>query len=193
MLYIKHKRITMEVWKDIKGFEANYQISNKGRVRSKARKTKNQYGDEFIKTTGTYTSAGYEVHNLYLDGKYKTVSVHRLVAEHFVDGYFNGAVVNHIDGDKTNNASSNLEWCTRSENQKHAVENGLWKVSDKHIKSAKKQGKAMGKANQKVDKNTELNILIDLVSMTGKAVAEKYGISQSTVSWIKNRKGNYAD
>lgn len=183
----------MEIWKDIKGFENNYQISSNGRVKSKARKTKNQYNNEFIKTTGTYTLSGYEVHNLYIDGKYKTVSVHRLVAEHFVDGYFDGAVVNHIDGDKTNNISSNLEWCTRSENQKHAVDNGLWKVSDKHIESAKKQGKSMGKANQKVDKNTELNILIDLATMTGKAVADKYGISQSTVSWIKNRKGNYAD
>lgn len=49
------------------------------------------------------------------DGQY-TKSIHRIVAEHFVDGYFDGAVVNHIDGNNRNNASSNLEWITIAEN-----------------------------------------------------------------------------
>lgn len=49
------------------------------------------------------------------DGQY-TKSIHRLVAEHFVDGYFDGAVPNHIDGNNRNNASSNLEWVTVKEN-----------------------------------------------------------------------------
>lgn len=49
------------------------------------------------------------------DGQY-TKSIHRLVAEHFVDGYFDGAVVNHIDGDNRNNAATNLEWTTTQDN-----------------------------------------------------------------------------
>lgn len=49
------------------------------------------------------------------DGQY-TKSIHRLVAEHFVDGYFDGAVVNHIDGNNRNNAASNLEWTTTQDN-----------------------------------------------------------------------------
>ena len=183
----------MEVWKDIIGFEINYQISNIGRIKSKARKTKNQYSEEFVKTEGAITSAGYEVQNLYIDGKYKTVSVHRLVAEHFVSGYFKEAVVNHIDGDKTNNVATNLEWCTRSENQKHAVDNGLWKVTDKHRKSAKIQAKSMGKSNQKVSVEQVVLIREDCKTMTGKEISLKYNISPSTVSWIKNKKGNYAD
>lgn len=182
-----------EMWKDIVGFENNYQISNYGRIRSKARKTKNQYSEEFIKTTGTITSAGYEVHNLYKDNRYKTISVHKIVAEHFVDGYFDGAVVNHINGDKTFNYASNLEWCTRSENQKHAVDNGLWKVSDKHRESAKKQGAKMGKANKKVSNEQVLLIREDLKTMTGSEVAKKYNLAPATISWIKNRKGSYAD
>lgn len=182
-----------ELWKDIEGYEDCYQISNCGRIRSKARKTKNQYSEEFIKNTGTITSAGYEVQNLYNGNKYQTLSVHRLVALYFVDGFENGKVVNHIDGDKTNNYASNLEWCTRSENQKHAINIGLWKVSDKHRDNAKKQANKMGKANQKVDDETVSKIRNDLISMSGKAVSEKYNISQSTVSWIKNKRGNYAD
>lgn len=49
------------------------------------------------------------------DGQY-TKSIHRLAAEHFVDGYFEGAVPNHIDGNNRNNASTNLEWVTVREN-----------------------------------------------------------------------------
>lgn len=183
----------MEKWKDIKGFEKMYQISNNGRIKSKVRNTNNQYHDEFIKNTGSFSVAGYEIQNLYKEGKYKTFSVHRLVASHFVPGHFDGAVVNHIDGNKTNNKASNLEWCTRSYNQTHAIKNNLWKVSDKHRESARKQGYLMGKSNQKVSSDTVLLIRRDLKSMTGKVVAVKYGISQATVSWIKNKRGNYAD
>lgn len=49
------------------------------------------------------------------DGQY-TKSIHRLVAEHFVDGYFEGAVPNHKDGNNRNNASDNLEWVTTKDN-----------------------------------------------------------------------------
>lgn len=50
------------------------------------------------------------------DGLKYTKSIHRLVAEHFVDGYFEGAVVNHIDGNNRNNDASNLEWTTTRDN-----------------------------------------------------------------------------
>lgn len=106
----------MEVWKDVIGFERHYQISNYGNIRSKARQTKNQYSDEFIKVKGTINNAGYEVQNLYINNTYKT-------------------------------------------------------VSDEVV----------------------LSIREDVKTMPGKEVAVKYNISPATVSWIKNRKGNYAD
>ena len=53
---------------------------------------------------------------LCADERHFTKSIHRLVAEHFVDGYFDGAVVNHIDGNKRNNNASNLEWTTTRDN-----------------------------------------------------------------------------
>lgn len=49
------------------------------------------------------------------DGQF-TKSIHRLVAEYFVSGYFEGAVVNHIDGNNRNNVASNLEWTTVKDN-----------------------------------------------------------------------------
>lgn len=50
------------------------------------------------------------------DGKQKYLQVHRLVAKYFCDGYFEGAVVNHKDGNIHNNHYTNLEWVTQKEN-----------------------------------------------------------------------------
>lgn len=73
-----------------------------------------------------YNDNGYVVVTLRKDGKTKTIRVHRLVALMYLkDTYFEGAHVNHIDGDKTNNNVSNLEWVTREENMRHAYDNGL--------------------------------------------------------------------
>lgn len=58
-------------------------------------------------------------------GKVVNCYVHRLVAQAFVSGYSEGKHVNHIDGNKFNNCSSNLEWVTRSENMLHAYDTGL--------------------------------------------------------------------
>lgn len=94
-----------EIWKDIKGFEGRYQVSNMGRVRSLLR-----HG--LIRKQKKYMSSGYLCVVLYKNGKYMRFTVHRLVAIHFVDGYKKGYIVNHKDEDKHNNRSDNLEWCT---------------------------------------------------------------------------------
>lgn len=105
----------MEVWKDIKGYEGYYQISNYGRV-------KNTKTLKIL--TGDKNSIGYRRVILYSPVK-KRVFVHRLVAEHFVDGYKKDFVVNHINGNKQDNKATNLEWVTRSENDLHAFRMGL--------------------------------------------------------------------
>lgn len=103
-----------EVWKPIKGYE-NYEISSNGRVRnSKTGRTLKQ---------GKNNSGYFQV-TLCKNGKPKTFSVHRLVAYCYVQGY--DETVNHIDGNKTNNYFTNLEWVSNAENQKHAWENGLY-------------------------------------------------------------------
>lgn len=65
-------------------------------------------------------SKGYAQVGLWLDRKATTVKVHRLVAEAFVEGYWPGLTINHIDGDKTNNCAENLEYVSNIENVRHA-------------------------------------------------------------------------
>lgn len=55
----------------------------------------------------------------------KVISIHRLVALHFIDKVVNKDVINHKDGDKHNNHYTNLEWCTNKENSHHAFRTGL--------------------------------------------------------------------
>ena len=114
----------MEIWKDITGFEGYYQISNYGNVKSLDRFDGVNYrqGQSIkpaIKANG-YLQVGLRKHN-----QRKYVSIHRLVAIHFIENPENKKQVNHIDCNKQNNNINNLEWVTSQENQKHAKENGL--------------------------------------------------------------------
>jgi hypothetical protein len=101
-------------WKKIEEVDGKYEISNTGIIRN--RLTKNIISQ-------FKNNAGYYRVNIGLPSK--KYFVHRLVAKYFINGYFEGAVVNHKDCNKTNNFYSNLEWVTRSYNSKHAYINGL--------------------------------------------------------------------
>lgn len=106
----------MEKWKDIAGYSGLYKISNHGNVYSCiSRKTLKQ----------VISSTGYSHVTLYLHGKAKTASVHILVANAFLDTPSGAQEINHKDGVKTNNNADNLEWVTKSENQRHAIKLGL--------------------------------------------------------------------
>lgn len=101
-----------------------YEVSSLGRVRSLDRYVNHPGGGKKLCSGKVLSvcvgSSGYGNILLHDDGVRRTVSVHRLIAKVFVPGYFDGADVNHIDGDKMNNAAENLEWVTRSENIRHA-------------------------------------------------------------------------
>lgn len=68
---------------------------------------------------------GYLSVKLWIKGKTKNVQVHRVVAKAFIENKNNYPCVNHIDGDKTNNSITNLEWCSYSQNSRHAYKIGL--------------------------------------------------------------------
>ena len=117
----------MEVWKDIKGYEGLYRISNMGRVKSLERTARNNIhgGERTIKESilsPTDNGHGYMLVGLKKDCKRKNHYVHRLVAEHFVENPLQNLYVNHLDYDKSNNKATNLEWCTQGENIAHSNE-----------------------------------------------------------------------
>lgn len=105
-----------EQWKDIKDYEGEYQISNLGRIKSLKRRTPfyiTPHSNSCIKDKGYYKVL------LYKHGVPSNYYVHRLVAEHFIPNPNNKSEVNHIDFNKANNTTSNLEWVDRVENVRH--------------------------------------------------------------------------
>lgn len=113
----------MEIWKDIKGYEGLYQVSNLGRIKSLGRTqrcqgNKQEYRKERIMKQ--HLRGGYYQVSLCKNSKHKHFGVHRLVALVFLDNPEAKEEVNHKNGIKTDNRVDNLEWVTRSENAIHA-------------------------------------------------------------------------
>ena len=136
-----------EIWKDIKGYEGLYQISNIGRVKSLDRIVKSRYDSTSLFKERLLTpqrdTRGYKHVSLRKEGKSKHKRVHRLIALAFIPNPENKPEVNHIDGNKMNNGIDNLEWSTHSENIQHAYQTGLNKgpqgAKNSHAKLTEKQ------------------------------------------------------
>lgn len=111
--------IAGEVWKSVVGYEDCYEVSSYGRVKSIGMKYR---GDMLLKQPISRYS-GYKQVSLGKDGKMRVVTVHRLVAEHFLppEPLLDGCriEINHIDLNKENNHYKNLEWSTTSKNMLH--------------------------------------------------------------------------
>lgn len=117
-----------EIWRDIKGLEKWFEVSNKGRIRSKDRIVRSGKGWHreikgcILKTrtqANGYKAAHLRVSEIGYDRT--TVLVHRLVAEAFIPNPNNYPCVNHKDEDKTNNCVENLEWCTVAMNNSYGT------------------------------------------------------------------------
>lgn len=104
-----------EIWKEIKGFEGVYAISNHGNLKS----FKVDKNGRILKNT--HKNGWYLTVNLQTTEKFETRRIHRLVAEYFIPNPENKRQVNHIDGNKQNNHVENLEWVTPCENMAHAI------------------------------------------------------------------------
>ena len=115
---------------DIENYENIYNISDTGIVGSVKRNRALKFD----------VTSGYARVILQKNKSKERFLVHRLVALHFVDGYFYGAIVNHIDGNSLNNHYSNLEWCNQSHNILEAVHNT--KTRDTATKNIQKNNKS---------------------------------------------------
>lgn len=159
-----------EIWKDIKGYEGAYQVSNFGQVRSLDRTINHPNGPTkrrgiILKQVKTGERRNYHC----VDLKSVQYKVHRLVATAFIPNPENKPEVNHIDGNPSNNHVENLEWVTASENQVHALATGLL-VRERGVSCANT------KYSLNVFKNGEF-----ITCLTGTAAMIAFGLQPSKV------------
>lgn len=171
----------MEIWKDIKGFEGKYQVSNLGRVRcvgydniintSRCQYTR-KVSPKII--NGQINNFGYRCVELRRGNRFQ---VHRLVAEAFLINDENKRTVNHKNGIKTDNAAENLEWATYSENINHAYATGL--KESRRGKEHHHYGKIRGHSiNKKLVLDKHTGVFYDCL----KDAADALGIKYKTLS-----------
>lgn len=177
-----------EIWRDIPGYENIYQVSNFGNVKTltrtiidEKRVRKRTYVRQGKILNKYFSKDGYYKVKLYNgDASFFTVPVHRLVAKVFIPNMENKPQINHIDGNPSNNHYSNLEWCTNSENTKHAYTTGL-----------KRKENYTGEANCLAKLTTEQVISMREEYATGTTsyhkLAKKYNTRIGNISFIINR------
>lgn len=154
----------------IKGYEGLYSITRRGKVFGHKR-------NKFLKLRKD--TCGYVYVTLYKNGIPKNFSVHRLVALAFISNPQNKKFVNHKIPIKSKNDINNLEWVTRSENEKHAYkvgakkgrlgeENNFTKLTKKQILKIRKEHKNKGCTHQ--------------------MLADKFNTTRSNITQIINHK-----
>lgn len=161
----------MEKWLKIPGFSGKYMISSTGLVKSFKYKK-----EAILKPRPNDT--GYLRIVLYKDGMSFVMPIHRLVAEAFIPNPDNKPFINHINGLKDDNRSENLEWCTHSENMRHAHANGLINLNGEN------------NPNSKLKKRDVVRIrkLYIKGGVTQKELANDFDTTQSRISRIVNNK-----
>ena len=171
------------IWKEIKGF-SRYQVSETGLIRSM-----NYKRTGHIKELKPALDKGYcKTMILSDDGKYKTVAIHRLIAETFLKK-LPGTEVNHKDGNKSNNNISNLEYVTHKENIQHSYNNGLQQPQ---------RGSKNGNSKLTEDRVRHIKEYVKAIKVIKgrywgrKQVAESFGIKESHLKDIlKGRTWSY--
>jgi hypothetical protein len=159
-----------EIWKDIDFAIGRYQVSNLGRVRSLPKNTMDKRGrvskfqGEVLKNH--LNKYNYLKVNIY--GKFH--SVHRLVANAFIENTQNKECVNHKDCNRQNNCVNNLEWATYKENSLHAVQQNKYARGKSHSKARAinqydKNGEFLKKWDSLSDAHRELNVNTGHLSM----------------------------
>lgn len=164
-------------FRDIKGYEGIYQVSEYGHILLITKRSGTLKAGQLMKPQINYL--GYVTIRLTRGEDRKTLTVHSLVAKMFIGERPAGLEINHIDGDKTNNHYSNLEYVTHQENVTHSVVNKLWRP---------KTGIHHGMARLTEELVREIRFRYENEDIWQKDLAKEYRISRIQMSRIINRK-----
>lgn len=148
-----------EVWKDIKGYEDLYQVSNLGNVKSL--NYNNTGKSKLLKLC--FDKYGYLQVGLCKNKKHKIYRVHRLVAITFIPNPMNYPVVNHIDEIKENNNVENLEWCTVKYNNaygSHQININKSRAGYKHSQETKNKIRLKAIERNRIKKYNSMKLIL---------------------------------
>ena len=171
--------VVLEDWKDIKGYEGLYLISNYGRVMSLRRKKSTGKGYYYLESKilkQSKTTTGYWKIELNKNGVKKSFKVHRLVAQHYIANPYDKENINHKDGNPLNNYFENLEWVNQGENVTHSLEMGLrafFNIDEKTL------------SYLYIEKNMSPNEIGNLLGVSRKPIdqlIDEYGIRKDVVT-----------
>ena len=157
-----------EEWRDIFGYEGDYQESNYGRTKSFKFNTPRIVVPDI-------SSGGYLQVHLYKENRRKVHYVHVLVAQAFVDNSKNLPKVDHRFGMRLDNYAGNLEWVTSSENTRRAVDNGLIKSGSEHYVAKLKDEEVIYCRDVHIPGDTKFGV---------KALAKEFKVSPMAMSML---------
>ena len=157
----RNRQVMQELWQPVVGYEDRYEVSDTGQVK----------GPRGLRKP-FFTYKGYAQVDIWKQGTRRNFLLHRLVAIHFIPNPNKCPQVNHKDGNKTNNAVSNLEWCTAAENNNHAVR--LLRLHGENLYNCKLTNEQV----RSIRSDTRVQ----------RVIAADYGISQPVVGQIKSGK-----
>jgi hypothetical protein len=160
-------------WRDIRGYEGLYVVSNRGEVKRIGRKRGAVVGK--VLRPGL-ASSGYLTVSLHGHTGCRTHCIHRLLSEAFIPNPdpTTKKEVNHIDGDKTNNSLSNLEWVTYKENLHHSYD---------------VLGRQPSRGNAKLNEQSvrEIRSLLQTTKLTQREIGDMFGVCNKAISQIKTK------
>lgn len=160
----------IEHWADIDGYEDLYRVSDQGHVES-------YYSGAWKRLRSGQNSSGYLCVLLYRAGAASNERVSRLVAQAFVPNPEGKPEINHKDGNKLNNAATNLEWVTHMENMHHAMRLGLLPRGERH-----------GSSKLTRIQVKEIRKLYAAGDHTQKELGTVFGVSDVMIHYIVRRK-----